>query len=58
MGLADGPTEVHKVTLARLLLSEYKPAEGLFPTHHLPTLKAEARASYADILERYAHDEV
>jgi acyl-CoA dehydrogenase len=58
MGLADGPTEVHKVTLARLLLSEYKPAEGLFPNHHLPTLKAEARASYAEILERYAHDEV
>src|SRR6478609_2994792 len=58
MGLADGPTEVHKVTLARLLLSEYKPAEGLFPNHHLPTLKAEARGNYADILERYAHDEV
>jgi len=58
MGLADGPTEVHKVTLARLLMSEYKPAEGLFPTYHLPTLRAEAQASYADVLERYAHDEV
>jgi acyl-CoA dehydrogenase len=58
MGLADGPTEVHKVTLARLLLSEYKPAEGLFPSFHLPTLRAEARANYADVLERYAHDEV
>ena len=58
MGLADGPTEVHKVTLARLLLSEYKPAEGLFPSYHLPTLRAEARANYADLLERYAHDEV
>jgi acyl-CoA dehydrogenase len=58
MGLADGPTEVHKVTLARLLLSEHKPAEGLFPTYHLPTLRAEARASYADVLDRFAHDEV
>jgi len=58
MGLADGPTEVHKVTLARLLLSEHKPAEGLFPTYHLPSLRAEARASYAEILDRYAHDEV
>jgi acyl-CoA dehydrogenase len=58
MGLADGPTEVHKVTLARLLLADYKPAEGLFPNYHLPTLKAEARANYAEILERYAHDEV
>jgi acyl-CoA dehydrogenase len=58
MGLADGPTEVHKVTLARLLMSEYKPAEGLFPSYHLPTLRAEAQANYADVLERYAHDEV
>jgi acyl-CoA dehydrogenase len=46
------------VTLARLLLSEHKPAEGLFPTYHLPSLRAEARASYADVLDRYAHDEV
>jgi acyl-CoA dehydrogenase len=58
MGLADGPTEVHKVTLARLLMSEYKPAQGLFPSYHLPTLRAEARANYADLLERYEHDEV
>jgi acyl-CoA dehydrogenase len=58
MGLADGPTEVHKVTLARLLLSEYKPAEGLFPSYHLPTLRAEARANFADVLERYAHDHI
>ena len=37
MGLADGPTEVHKVTVARQVLSEYQPAPGLFPTGHLPT---------------------
>jgi acyl-CoA dehydrogenase len=58
MGLADGPTEVHKVTLARLLMSDYKPAEGLFPSYHLPTLRAEAQAEYAELLDRYAHDEV
>ena len=51
MGLADGPTEVHKVTLARQLLSEYKPAPGLFPTGHLPALRAQALARYADVLE-------
>jgi acyl-CoA dehydrogenase len=58
MGLADGPTEVHKVTLARLLLSEYKPAEDLFPSYHLPRRQEESRSAYADLLERYEHDEV
>jgi len=52
MGLADGPTEVHKVTLARQILSEYAPAPGLFPTTHLPTLRDQAIARYADVIER------
>jgi len=51
MGLADGPTEVHKSTLARLLLSETTPAPGLFPTGHLPTLRDEAIARYGELLE-------
>jgi acyl-CoA dehydrogenase len=56
MGLADGPTEVHKVTLARQVLSEHQPTEGLFPTGHLPTLREEARARYAEVLERHLPD--
>src|SRR4029450_2318112 len=36
MGIADGPTEVHKVTIARQVLKEYQPSEGLFPSAHLP----------------------
>jgi acyl-CoA dehydrogenase len=51
MGLADGPTEVHKITLARELLRDRVPAPGLFPTGHLPTRRAESRARYADLLE-------
>ena len=51
MGLADGPTEVHKITLAKELLRDRAPAPGLFPTAHLPTRRAEARARYADLLE-------
>jgi acyl-CoA dehydrogenase len=52
MGLADGPTEVHKATLARLLLSEYVPAPGMFPTRHIPSLREQSIARYADVIER------
>jgi acyl-CoA dehydrogenase len=51
LGLADGPTEVHKVTLARLLLKEYAPAPDQFPSEHFLRLKAEAEAKVADRLE-------
>jgi acyl-CoA dehydrogenase len=50
LGLADGPTEVHKVTLARTLLSQTTPAEGLFPTTHRPAAREAALARYADVL--------
>jgi len=52
MGIADGPTEVHKVTVARQILKNYQPAEGLFPTMHLPPRREEARKRFADLLER------
>ena len=51
MGIADGPTEVHKVTIARQVLKQYSPAEGLFPTMHLPPRREEARKRFADLLE-------
>ncbi|MFC4947617.1 acyl-CoA dehydrogenase family protein [Pseudonocardia sp. GCM10023141] len=52
MGLADGPTEVHKVTLAREVLGAYKPSDDLFPTLHLPKLRDAARQRFADVLTR------
>jgi acyl-CoA dehydrogenase len=51
MGIADGPTEVHKVTVARQVLRDYRPAEGLWPSGHLPGRLAAARAKYAEHLE-------
>jgi acyl-CoA dehydrogenase len=51
LGLADGPTEVHKVTIARQTLKHYKPAEGLFPSAHLPDRRAEARKRFAHLLD-------
>jgi acyl-CoA dehydrogenase len=51
MGLADGPTEVHKVTVARQVLRDYEPSDDLWPTQHLPKLKAAAREKFAEYLE-------
>ncbi len=51
MGLADGPTEVHKLTLARELLKDVKPGEGLFPTRHLPSLRQLALARHGAALD-------
>ncbi|MHB8663148.1 MAG: acyl-CoA dehydrogenase family protein [Acidimicrobiales bacterium] len=50
LGLADGPTEIHKTTLARTLLSEATPSDGLFPTSHLPARREAAAAKYAELL--------
>jgi acyl-CoA dehydrogenase len=46
LALADGPTEVHKVQVAKAHLKNAKPHEGLFPSEHIPTKLAAARAKY------------
>ncbi|MET0700949.1 MAG: acyl-CoA dehydrogenase family protein [Mycobacterium sp.] len=51
LGIADGPTEVHKLTLARRTLKEYEPVTTLFPSAHIPTRRAEAQARLAERLE-------
>jgi acyl-CoA dehydrogenase len=50
MGLVDGPTEVHKVTVAKRVLKKYQPASGLFPSEHLEARRAAARQKYARYL--------
>jgi acyl-CoA dehydrogenase len=52
MGLADGPTEVHTTVLARQLLAAATPSCDLFPTGHLIRREEQARAAYAEVLER------
>jgi acyl-CoA dehydrogenase len=51
MGLADGPTEVHKATVARQVLRDYKPSEDMWPTQWIPKKIEDARAKFADYLE-------
>ncbi|HVC70874.1 MAG TPA: acyl-CoA dehydrogenase family protein [Acidimicrobiales bacterium] len=51
MGLVDGPSEVHRVTVARQVLKRYQAAPGLWPTEHLPEKIAAARQKFAEYLE-------
>lgn len=52
IGLADGPTEVHKVTLAREVLRDVKPDDELFPAYHLVTQRQAAIERYGDLVGR------
>lgn len=54
LGVVDGPTEVHKFTVARTVLRDYEPAPGLFPTYHTPTQREKAMAKYGHFLESNA----
>ena len=51
LGIADGPTEVHKDTIAKQVLKGCKPADGLYPSMHLPTRIEAARAHIEARLE-------
>lgn len=51
LGLADGPTEVHKVTVARQVLRGFQPEPAMFPRYHLPRVKARAMDLYGSALE-------
>jgi acyl-CoA dehydrogenase len=50
LGMVDGPTEVHKVTVARTVLRDYEAAPGLFPSYHTPTQTAAAMEKYGHFL--------
>ena len=50
MGLADGATELHKIQVARQLARNVEPNPDLFPSGHLPALRAAAQAKFADQL--------
>ena len=51
LAFADGPTDVHRSQLARAYLRKAKPAEGMFPSEHIPTRLAAALARYPNALD-------
>jgi acyl-CoA dehydrogenase len=52
----DGPDEVHRVSVARQILSGYKAPEGAWPREHVPTRKEAARSRFAALLEAAVTD--
>ena len=50
MGIVDGPTEVHLVSVAKDVLREVAPSPGTFPTYHTPTARAAAQSKFAAAL--------
>jgi len=51
MGLADGPTEVHQITVARQVLREHKAADDAWPTQWIPRRLDAAKEKLAEFLE-------
>ncbi len=51
MGIADGPTEVHKLTVARQVLRQYRPADGVWPSEWIPGKVEAAKAKFAEYME-------
>jgi acyl-CoA dehydrogenase len=53
VGLADGPTEVHKVTVAREIMKNVRPSETLFPSYGNAQRRSSALEQYgADFVDR------
>ena len=46
LAFADGPTDAHRSQLARAYLRKTKPGDAVFPSEHIPTRTAAARAKY------------
>ncbi|HEX7135403.1 MAG TPA: acyl-CoA dehydrogenase family protein [Iamia sp.] len=51
MGIMDGPTEVHKVSVARQVLKEHRPAPDLWPTEFLPRRVVGARRRFEAMVD-------
>jgi acyl-CoA dehydrogenase len=56
MGIVDGPTEVHKVTIARQVLKDYKPSPDMWPSEFKPRKLVDARRRFDEILDRRVPD--
>jgi len=51
MGIADGVDEVHKATVARRVLKDYRPHEGYWPTEYIPAKREQAWEKMRPVLD-------
>lgn len=54
MGVVDGPTEVHKVTVARSVLGDAAPSPDQWPTEFSPRRVVAARRRFDELVEAMA----
>jgi acyl-CoA dehydrogenase len=54
--LYDGPDEVHRQSVARQILRDYRRPEGWLPREHVPTRRDAARQKFAHLLEQATAD--
>jgi len=57
MGIMDGPTEVHKVTVARQVLKEHQPSPDLWPTEFGPRKLVDARRRFDEMVDKLDPDD-
>lgn len=55
LGLADGPSEVHQLTIAKEALASATASDDLFPSTHVPNGAVRMRERYAKALELPGH---
>lgn len=51
MGIVDGPTEVHKISVAKEVLRDRKGCTSLFPDYYFPDAMDAARKKLAWAIE-------
>ncbi|MGQ0432126.1 MAG: acyl-CoA dehydrogenase family protein [Microthrixaceae bacterium] len=56
MGIMDGPTEVHKVSVARQVLKGYSPSPDMWPSEFGPRKLVDARRRFDDMVDALAPD--
>lgn len=54
--LYDGPDEVHRQSVARQILKDYRVPEGEWPSEHIPTRSEAARQKFQHLLEAATAD--